>query len=47
MLYYFSLPVSKSTRTIISYKCNEYLLKDDFNLNIQAVIFQIVKNIKL
>ena len=29
----FSLPVSKSTRTIISYKCNEYLLKDDFNLN--------------
>ena len=41
----FSLPVSKSTRTIISYKCNEYLLKDDFNLNIRAVIFQIVKTI--
>jgi len=42
----FSLAVSKSARTIISYKRNEYLLKD-FNLNIQTVIFKIVKTIYL
>ena len=27
----FSLPVSKSTWTLISYERSEYLLKDDFN----------------